>query len=47
MFTGRGAPEWLIDEADLVTEMKEIKHYYKQGVFARKGNESKSAYCIL
>ena len=40
VFTGRGAPDWLIDEADLVTEMKEIKHYYKQGVLARKGIES-------
>lgn len=40
VFTGRGAPDWLIEEADLVTEMKEIKHYYQQGVLARKGIES-------
>ena len=25
VFTGRGAPQELIDEADLVTEMKEVK----------------------
>ena len=30
VFTGRGAPQELIDEADLVTEMKEVKHYYLQ-----------------
>lgn len=39
VFTGRGAPQELIDEADLVTEMKEVKHYYLQGVMARKGIE--------
>lgn len=38
--TGRNAPEWLLDCADLVTEMKEIKHYYHQGVEARKGIEN-------
>lgn len=38
--TGRYAPQELIDMADLVTEMKEIKHYYTQGVMARKGIES-------
>ena len=35
--TGRGAPQWLIDMADMVTEMKEIKHPYKKGVKAQKG----------
>ncbi len=39
VITGRGAPQALIDKADLVTEMKEIKHYYKQGVAARIGIE--------
>ena len=39
VITGRGAPQSLIDKADLVTEMKEIKHYYKQGVPARVGIE--------
>lgn len=37
--TGRGAPESLIDAADLVTEMREIKHSYKEGVTAQKGIE--------
>ena len=27
----------LIDAADLVTEMREIKHYYTQGVLSRDG----------
>ena len=35
--TGRYAPQELIDEADLVTEMKEVKHYYQQGVLSRNG----------
>ncbi|HAS73812.1 MAG TPA: cob(I)yrinic acid a,c-diamide adenosyltransferase [Clostridiales bacterium UBA8960] len=35
--TGRYAPESIIEMADLVTEMCEIKHYYKQGVLSRKG----------
>ncbi|MBE6083021.1 cob(I)yrinic acid a,c-diamide adenosyltransferase [Acidilutibacter cellobiosedens] len=38
--TGRYADEKLIEFADLVTEMKEIKHYYKKGVPARKGIEN-------
>lgn len=37
ILTGRYAPEMLMQYADLVTEMKEIKHYYKQGVLSRKG----------
>jgi cob(I)alamin adenosyltransferase len=40
VMTGRYAPEKLIEAADLVTEMREIKHYYTQGVMARKGIES-------
>lgn len=39
VLTGRGAPDWLIERADLVTEMKEVKHYYAKGVEARKGYE--------
>ncbi len=39
VITGRGAPKELIAAADLVTEMKEIKHPYKKGVKARKGIE--------
>lgn len=39
VITGRNAPKELIDLADLVTEMKEIKHYYQKGLEARKGIE--------
>jgi len=39
ILTGRRAPSELIDRADLVTEMREIKHYYQQGVMARQGIE--------
>ncbi len=39
ILTGRYAPKELIEKADLVTEMKEIKHYYTHGVQARKGIE--------
>ncbi len=39
VLTGRKAPQALIDRADLVTEMREIKHYYVQGVEARVGIE--------
>ncbi len=38
VLTGRDAPETLIEYADLVTEMREIKHPYKtQGILAQKG----------
>lgn len=39
IITGRGATPKIIDRANLVTEMKEIKHYYSQGVKARTGIE--------
>ena len=39
VITGRNAPEELINEADLVTEMREIKHYYSRGIKARTGIE--------
>ena len=39
VLSGRYAPHKIIDLADLVTEMKEIKHYYQNGVKARKGIE--------
>jgi cob(I)yrinic acid a,c-diamide adenosyltransferase len=38
--TGRNAPQWLLDRADLITEMKEIRHYYDRGIPARKGIEN-------
>ncbi len=40
IFTGRYCPPELLEEADLVTEMQEVKHYYQKGVAARKGIES-------
>ncbi|RJP17710.1 MAG: cob(I)yrinic acid a,c-diamide adenosyltransferase [Deltaproteobacteria bacterium] len=39
ILTGRGAPPEIMEAADLVTEMREIKHYYKAGVDARVGIE--------
>ena len=39
IITGRKADPRIIEEADLVTEMKEIKHYYQKGVQARDGIE--------
>jgi cob(I)alamin adenosyltransferase len=39
IITGRYAPQELLDLADLVTEMKEIKHYYTRGIEARTGIE--------
>ena len=37
--TGRNAPEKLIEIADLVTEMKEIKHPFHAGIYAQQGIE--------
>ncbi len=37
--TGRGADPRVVDKADLVTEMKAVKHYYQAGVPARTGIE--------
>ena len=37
--TGRYAPDELIELADLVSEIKEVKHYYTNGTEARKGIE--------
>ena len=39
VLTGRGAPEYLIDRADLVTRMDPMKHYYQAGVRSRVGVE--------
>ena len=39
VFTGRGAPEEVVQRADLVTEMRAIKHYFEAGVPARDGIE--------
>jgi cob(I)alamin adenosyltransferase len=39
VLTGRRAPEELIKRADLVTEMKLIKHPFEKNVLAREGLE--------
>lgn len=39
VITGRNAHPVILERADLITEMKEIKHYYNRGVQARKGIE--------
>jgi len=39
IITGRDAPQELIDYADLVTEMREIKHPYARGIKAQAGIE--------
>lgn len=39
ILTGRYAPVEIVKEADLVTEMLEIKHYYHKGVESRRGFE--------
>ncbi len=39
ILTGRNARSEVMDRADLVTEMVERKHYYKDGVSARQGIE--------
>ena len=39
IITGRRADPRIIEVADLVTEMKEIKHYYQDGIVARVGIE--------
>jgi cob(I)alamin adenosyltransferase len=37
VITGRDAPAALVDIADTVTEMNEIKHAYRQGIRAKRG----------
>jgi cob(I)alamin adenosyltransferase len=39
IMTGRNAPPELIEAADLVTEMKEIKHPFHAGIYAQQGIE--------
>ncbi|MFA5275633.1 MAG: cob(I)yrinic acid a,c-diamide adenosyltransferase [Candidatus Omnitrophota bacterium] len=39
VLTGRNAPERIIKEADLVSEIREVKHYYNSGLKARIGIE--------
>ena len=37
ILTGRGAPAEVVERADLVTEMREVKHPYQAGIIAQKG----------
>ena len=39
ILTGRYAHKDILDAADLVTEMREVKHYYRKGILAREGIE--------
>ena len=39
VLTGRNAPKAILRAADLVTEMREVKHYFRKGVPARTGIE--------
>jgi cob(I)alamin adenosyltransferase len=39
IMTGRNAPQTLVDAADLVTEMREIKHPFHAGIYAQQGIE--------
>ena len=39
IMTGRDAPKELVEKADLVSEIKDIKHYFDKGVPARRGIE--------
>lgn len=39
VLTGRNAPPEIVERADLVTEMREIKHPYTRGIPAQKGIE--------
>lgn len=40
VLTGRSAPDAVLTRADLVTEMRCVRHYYDRGVLARPGIES-------
>ena len=37
IITGRDAPAAIVELADTVTEMREIKHAYRQGIRAKRG----------
>ena len=39
VMTGRDVPEKIMERANLVTEMKDLKHYFEEGVPARRGIE--------
>jgi len=39
VLTGRNVPEWLSDQADLVSEIRLVKHHFEQNIPAREGIE--------
>ena len=39
ILTGRSAPKAILEKADLITEMREVRHYYSKGQSARQGIE--------
>lgn len=39
ILTGRYCPDEILEKADLITEMREVKHYYQKGITSRKGIE--------
>lgn len=39
VLSGRGAPDWLVDRADIVSSLTEIKHPWRSGISAQKGIE--------
>jgi cob(I)alamin adenosyltransferase len=39
ILTGRNAPPAIVEMADLVTEMREVKHPYQKGISGQKGIE--------
>ena len=39
VLTGRGATPAIVEAADLVTEMREVKHHYRAGIPAQRGIE--------
>jgi cob(I)alamin adenosyltransferase len=39
VLTGRGATEKILEKADLVSEVREVKHPYSQGIKSREGIE--------
>lgn len=39
VLTGRGVPERIVEKADLVSEIREVKHPYSQGIKSREGIE--------
>ncbi len=40
LFTGRGGAPAVLERADLVTEMKSVRHYFEKGIGARTGIEN-------